>query len=189
MSDHLDARAKRSQKALLKAGLEVLNTNAEATLSDIAIHAGVGRTTLYRQFESREKLITAIAIDCLETIDEATAPIETRAKSAMDAIRMLFELAMPLTQEFLFLMVLEQLIEDDPQITEIHEKQSREIEELIQYGKKNGEIDKSIPTAWVTSFIEGMFYIGWQQQKKSGLSPKEVAKLAFTSFSKGVSSR
>jgi AcrR family transcriptional regulator len=189
MADQLDARAKRSQKALLKAGLELLNTNSEATLSDIATHAGVGRTTLYRQYETREKLITAIAIYCLNTIDEATAPIEQNAKSAMDAIRMLFELAMPLTQEFQFLMILDQLIENDPQITKIHEKQNREIIEVVEYGKKKGEIDKSLPTSWVTNLIEGMFYIGWRQQKELGFSPEEVANLAFTSFSKGVSSR
>jgi AcrR family transcriptional regulator len=189
MATQLDARAKRSQKALLRAGLELLNTNAEATLSDIAAHAGVGRTTLYRQYETRENLITAIAIYCLESIDEATAPIERNAKNALDAVRMLFELAMPLTQEFQFLMILDQLIEDDPQITKIHEKQNREITEVVEYGKKKGEFDESLPTSWVTNLIEGMFYIGWRQQKELGFSPEEVAALAFDSFRKGVSTR
>ena len=187
MTPQLDARARRSQRALLKAGLELLNTNPEATLSDIATHAGVGRTTLYRQYETREKLITAIAIDCLETIDEVTAPIEKQAKSALDAIRLLFELAMPLTQEFQFLMNLDQLVEDNPEIIEINEKQKKEMIEVIEYGKKKGEINKSLPTTWVINLIEGLFYIGWLQQKQENFSPQEVAKLAFTSFSKGVS--
>jgi AcrR family transcriptional regulator len=189
MSAQQDARAKRSQKALLRAGLELLNSNTEASLSDIAIHAGVGRTTLYRQYETREKLISAIAIDCLETIDEATSPIEKKAKSAMDAIRMLFELTMPLTQEFQFLMILDQLIDDDPKITAIHEKQNKEIEDLVKYGKKMGEIEKSMPTTWVCNLIEGMFYIGWRQQHELGFSPEKVAELAFKSFSKGVACR
>jgi AcrR family transcriptional regulator len=187
MSSQLDARAKRSQNALLKAGLELLNTNTEATLSDIATHAGVGRTTLYRQYETREKLITAIAIYCLESIDEATAPIEQNAKNAMDAIRLLFELAMPLTQEFQFLLNLDQLIENEPDIASIHEKQNREIVEIIEYGKKKGEIDKTIPTSWMVNLIEGMFYIGWRQQYELGFSAEETAKLAFNTFSKGVS--
>ncbi len=187
MAPQLDARAKRSQRALLKAGLELLNTNAEATLSDIATHAGVGRTTLYRQYETREKLIAAIAIDCLETIDEVTAPIEKKAKSAMEALQMLFKLVMPLTQEFQFLMNLEQLVEHDPKIAEINERQKREMIELVEYGKKNGEINKSLATSWVINLIEGLFYIGWRQQKEEKFSPQEVAKLAFISFSKGVS--
>jgi AcrR family transcriptional regulator len=188
MSDQLDARAKRSQQALLRAGLELLNINSEASLSDIAIHAGVGRTTLYRQYETREKLITAIAIDCLETIDKATATIESEAKSALDAIQMLFDRAMPLTQEFQFLMNLDQLIEDDPEITKIHNKQNREIEALVEYGQKTGEIDTSFPISWLSNLIESLFYIGWRQQYELGFSPEQTAKFAFNTFIQGVSS-
>jgi AcrR family transcriptional regulator len=186
MANQLDARAIRSQKALLKAGLELLNNNHEATLSDIATHAGVGRTTLYRQYETREKLITAIAIDCLETINEATKPIERDAKTALDAIRMLFELAMPLTEEFQFLLILDQFIESDPQIAKIYKQQNQEMVDLVEYGKKKKEIDKSLPTSWLVGLIEGLFYIGWQQQNEHGFSHKEVANLAFNSFRKCV---
>lgn len=189
MTPKLDARARRSQRALLRAGLELLNSNAEASLSDIASHAGVGRATLYRQYETREILITAIAVDCLETIDKVTAPIETQAKSAMEAIQMLFERVMPLTQEFQFLLNVDRLVENDPKINEINEKQKMEMIELVEYAKKMGEIDKALPTSWVVNMIEGLFYIGWWQQKEEKFSPGEVAKLAFISFSKGVSTK
>lgn len=189
MTPPLDARAKKSQKALLKAGLALLNSNPEASLSDIAIHAGVGRTTLYRQYETREKLIAAIAIDCLETVDDVTAPIEQDAKTAMDAIRLLFELAMPLTQEFQFLANLDQLAESDPEIARINEKQKQELVDVVKYGKKKGEINGSLPTSWIVNLIEGLFFIGWQQQTKEGSPPNEVAKMAYTVFSQGVSSR
>ena len=186
MTARLDARAKRSQRALLKAGLALLNTNPEASLSDIATHAGVGRTTLYRQYETREKLIAAIAVDCLETIDEVTAPIEREARSAMDAVRMLFELAMPLTQEFQFLMNLEQLAESYPEIAEINEKQKQDLVEVVEYGKRNKEIDSSLPTSWVVNLIEGLFYIGWQQQTQEQSSADDVAQMAYMVFSQGV---
>jgi AcrR family transcriptional regulator len=187
MAFRLDARAKRSQQAILKAGLELLNKNPEATISDIAAHAGVGRATLYRQYETRENLISAIAINCLETIDEVTAPIEKTAKTAMDAIRMLFELAMPLTQEFQFLINLDQFIEKDPKIAAINKKQKKEMISLVEYGKKKGEINKSLPTKWILNLIDGLFYIGWQQQKEEDSSPKEAAKLAFATFCNGAS--
>jgi len=188
MSPPLDARAKRSQQSLLRAGLELLNTNGEASLSDIANHAGVGRTTLYRQYETREKLISAIAIYCLETIEEASAPIESQAKSAMEAIRLLFEQLMPLTQEFQFLLNLEQLVENDPEVTAINKKQKQEMIELLEYGKTHGEFNSSLPNAWLLNLIESLFYIGWLQQKNEGASAQEAAKLAFVSFSNGASS-
>jgi len=181
-----DARAQRSQQALMQAGLELLNTNPEATLSDIANHAGVGRTTLYRQYENREKLITAIAVYCLERIDEVTAPIEKRAKSALDAIRLMFELTMPLTQEFQFLTHVEQLIEDDPNIVAVSEQQKKELVELVEYAQQRKEIKASLPTSWVVNLIEGLFHIAWVQQQKAGASAQEAAALAFETFCSGV---
>jgi AcrR family transcriptional regulator len=187
MSAQLDARAKRSQLALLKAGLELLNKNPEASISDIAAHAGVGRATLYRRYETRENLISSIAVNCLQTINEVTAPIEQTATTTMEAIQMLFELAMPLTQEFQFLINLDQFIEKDPKIAAINEKQKNDMIALVEYGKKKGEINKSLPTNWILHLIDGLFYIGWQQQKEDNSSPKEAAKLAFATFCNGVS--
>lgn len=188
MPPPLDARAKRSQQALMRAGLELLNKNKEATLSDIAAQAGVGRTTLYRQYETREKLIVAIATYCLELIDEATAPIEDEAKSAMDAIRLLFELVMPLTQEIQFLIHLDQFEESDPAIKEINSRHAGELDELVTLAKKEGSITKSLPNSWITNLINGLFIVSWLQQNSEKTSAQKTASLAFSTFAKGVSS-
>lgn len=187
MGPKLDARAERSQKALLRAGLELLNANPEATLSDIANHAGVGRTTLYRQYETREKLVSAIAVYCLEACDEAAEPIDDQAGSALDAVRLLFSLTMPLTAELQFLMNLENWAESDPEIAAISERHAREMRELVELGKKEGSIDKSLPTSWVANLIDGLFIAGWMQQQEGAYTPEQVASFAFASFSNGVS--
>lgn len=187
MTTPIDARAKRSQQALLRAGLELLNTNKEASLSDIAAHAGVGRTTLYRQYETREKLITAVASYCLELIDEATAPIEHKAKSALDAIRLVFELVMPLTQEMQFLIHLDQFEEDDPAIKEINNRHSGEMDELVTLAKQEGSINKSLPTSWVVNLISGLFIVSWLQQQDGETTVEQAASLAFTTFCQGTS--
>lgn len=186
MNNPLDARAKRSQQALLKAGLELLNENPEASLSDIAAHAGVGRATLYRQYETREKLVLAIALDCFDVIDEATAPIENQARSALDALRMTFERVMPLTREFQFLMNLERVIENEPAIAAINAKQRNELVELVKYGQTHHEIDKALPAEWVVNLVEAMFYAGWQQLQQAGQTPQQVARLAFTALCRGI---
>jgi AcrR family transcriptional regulator len=187
MINQLDMRAKRSQKALLQAGMVKLNENPEATLSDIAAHAGVGRATLYRQYETREKLILAISIDCFEVIDEATAHIESQARDALDALSMMFDSVMPLMREFQFLMNLDRITKDDPKIAEINRKQREEMVSLVEYAKKHGEIEKDYPTSWLVNFIEGLFYAGWAQIQQQGNKPEEVAKLAFKTLCQGVS--
>ena len=188
MTRKLDARAQRSQKALLRAGMELLNANPDATLSDIANHAGVGRTTLYRQYETREKLINAIAVYSLGALNEVTDPIERQATSALDAVRLLFELAMPLTEELQFLMRLDQWGESDPTVAAISERHAEEMRELVELGKKEGSIDGNLPTSWVVNLIDGLFIVAWLQLQEGAYTPKRVASLAFTSFCSGVSS-
>ncbi|MGI9232592.1 MAG: TetR/AcrR family transcriptional regulator [Woeseiaceae bacterium] len=188
MTPNLDARAERSQQALLQAGLELLNANPDASLSDIANHAGVGRTTLYRQYETREKLVSAIAVYCLETFDQVTDPIEQQATSIIDAVRLLFDLAMPLTQELQFLMSLDKSTGSDPVIVAIGEDYTKQMHELVEQGKKEGSIDKSLPTSWVANLIDGLFIVGWIQQQDGAYTSEKVAAFAFTSFCSGVSS-
>ncbi len=186
MNQKLDARAERSRKALLRAGMELLNANPDATLSDIANHAGVGRATLYRQYETREKLVSEIAVHCLEALDEVTEPIEREATSAIDAVRLLFLLAMPLTQELQFLMNLDQLAASDPTIAAVGRKHSTETRELVDLGKQEGSIDKSLPTSWVAHLIDGLFVVGFMEQQEGAFTAEEIASFAFTSFKSGV---
>ncbi len=186
MSQKLDARIIRSQKALLKAGMELLNNNKAASFSDIANHAGVGRATLYRLFNSREKLIKAIAFYCHERFDEATESIDREATSAMDAIRLLFQLAMPLTQEFQFLAHLEYWSAEDSELLAMDQQQEAEMLALVDMAKKEGSICKSLPSYWVVNMIEALFYAGWKLQKDQQSTVEAAAEYAFRSLSQGV---
>ncbi len=186
MKNPTDKRAQRSKKALLRAGLEQLNVNREASLSDIAAHAKVGRATLYRQYENRESLIKAVAIYCFDRFDEVTSDLESEAQSGMDAIRIIFKQVMPLTEEFQFLINLENFIDDYPEIDEMNKKIQREMFELIEYAKNEGSVDKSLPTDWIAHFIDGLFVAGWLQIRSEKYTDEEVSKLAFQSFRKAV---
>lgn len=186
MKNPTDKRAQRSQKALLRAGLEQFNINREASLSDIAAHANVGRATLYRQYENRESLVKAVALYCYERFDEVTSDIESEATSGFNAIQIMFMRVMPLTEEFQFLINLENFINDCPEIDEINERHEQEMLELIDYTKKEGSIDKSIPSSWITHFIDGLFVAGWLHLRSEKCSADEVAELAFQSFRKAV---
>lgn len=183
---NLDARAQRSRNALLKSGLELLNSNKEASLSEIATHANVGRATLYRQFETREQLIKEIAIYSLESLDNACKPIDKKAKSALDAIQLMFEYTLPLTQELQFLMQLDALTEDDPDILKIYDQQQQETIALIEMAKQEGSINKELPTLWMVNLIEGLFYSAALTLEKPNFTSEQVARFAFKSFSSGV---
>ncbi len=186
MVQNVDARIKKSSLALVLAGLKLINKNKEISLRDIATEAGVGRATLYRLFANKEELIQAIAIHCLNVYEEVTKPIETNATSALHAFELLFDLAMPLTEEFQFLVNLDYFANEIPEVKAIIEKQEAEMLELIKIAKEAGSLDKKLPDSWVSNFIEGLFYTGWIQQKEHHRPAAESAKFAFQCFKKAV---
>ncbi len=183
---NLDARAERSLQALMRAGLELLNQNKEASMSDIALRAKVGRATLYRHFETREQLIRAIARHCLDRIDKACQPIEAEAESAIDALRLLFRYIMPLTAELQFLMRLDAVAEQDPELLAMHSKQQQDLRNLVQLAKLEQTVDAQLPTEWIINLIEGVLYAAWLTMHEQSLAADEAAELAFRAMTRGI---
>ena len=186
MNKPIDARIQKSHNALMEAGLRLLNQNKEASLSDIASAAGVGRATLYRLFSNKDELVKAIALHCLELFDQATTPLESKARSVMHFMELLFETIMPMTDEFQFLMDLDYFADDIPEVEEIANQIDKEMIELFDEGKREGSISKDLPSTWLNSYTEGLFISGWLQQKEHGADAKECARLAFRCFKNGV---
>lgn len=185
---YIDPRAARSRQALLSTGLTVLIANREASLTEIAQQAGVGRATVYRQFETRESLLKAIAIDCVDRMERVTADIESEATSGLDAFRLLFLYLAPFTQEMQFLMHLDYHFPNDEQdLEKEYQRQQAKVLELISHAQTNKEIRQDLPAAWIVNLIDGLFLAGWMQQE-SGASAEEAADLMYTSFVNGLTS-
>ena len=67
-----------TRDAIIDSAIIVLAGNASATMSEIALKAGVGRATLHRQFRSRDDLIRAIKDQCIRETDEASAALRRK---------------------------------------------------------------------------------------------------------------
>lgn len=186
MNKPIDARIQKSHNALMEAGLRLLNQNKEASLSDIASAAGVGRATLYRLFSNKDDLVKAVALHCLDMFLQATAPLENKARSVIHYIEMLLHTVMPMTDEFQFLMDLEYFADGIPEVEKVVNQLDQEMLELFDEGKREGSISKELPSTWLNSYLEGLFISGWLQQKEQGTNAEECARLAFRCFKNGV---
>lgn len=60
------ADAHRNRAAVMAAAIEVLSRHPDAPMKDVAEASGLGRTTVYRHFPSREALITALFEEVLD---------------------------------------------------------------------------------------------------------------------------
>lgn len=60
------ADAERNRRALLEAAVEVFGERGlDATVSEVAKRAGVGQGTAFRHYPTKEKLVAAVACDCI----------------------------------------------------------------------------------------------------------------------------
>ena len=182
-----DARVLRSRAALVQAGRVLLNKNYESSMSDIAHSAGVGRATLYRAFETKEDLVIAIALDCLQSFDRVTEHIEKEAGSALEAVRLLYESIIPLNEEMQFIMDIGTYALEDSEVLSLRQSQQDDMQALVEWARSEGAIDKSLPSAWVINVMDALLYAAWMMKKEQSYSDKEIVDLAFQAFCSGVS--
>lgn len=74
--DSTDARKVKSRKALHGALLQLLETKSmeQISIREIAAVAGIGHTTFYRQFDSKEALLNDLAADEIRRITALALP-------------------------------------------------------------------------------------------------------------------
>ncbi len=183
----IDARAVRSRNALLEAGIQTLLVNPQASLSDIAIQAGVGRATLYRHFETRQSLVIALAELCLDETDEACKPIKLGRLQGRAALEKMFHLIMPLADRFHFLLTLWNEVDCDERLAAAYNSQLDQLKLTIQQGKAEGSISSKLADSWLVCVFDSLIYSGWFCMNNDGMSVEQAADHAIQVFFDGVS--
>ena len=179
--------AVKSQQAILEAAAAVLTANPGASLARIAEEAGVGRATLYRHFSSREDLVRALAMESIREIDESTADLESRARSARHALELIFAAVAPLGERYHFLTRETGLL-DDPELACETKRQAAAINKLIEAAKAEGSIAREVPTAWVAAAFDALIYAAWSAVEEGSIARNDAGGLAFRTLLDGLSS-
>ena len=177
-SPKTDARIERSRRAILEAARVQLLYNPDASLSDIAQRAGVGRATLYRLYETREVLLIEVGRDCLEAFDHATSDIESKARSIRHAFQLLFEAILPLQEEYQFLNRFGDTEDYPAELRTIYLRQQREMVELIEEAKRAGKIKKQHPNEWLTLLVDAQLYAAQSLINREEMTVKQAAETA-----------
>lgn len=181
-----DPRATRSRTALLNAGVETLLQNSNATLTEIAQVAGVGRATLYRHFQTREQLIIELAAESLMATDQACAHIRSKEMKGREAIEAIFTSVMPLADRFHFLLSLWSYVETNETLKTTYHAQLSQLKARIKEAKLDSSIDESLPEEWLVCLMDNLLYTGWYCIATGSLSASEASKLAIRSFFDGM---
>ena len=140
-------------------------------MEDIALAAGVTRQTVYAHFPSREALIVAV-VEALRA--EGFAALDAARLDALppaEALAQLIDLGWQLIRRFPPLL--------DPSVARIpgpdggdsHQLVTPHLEGIIRRGQRNGDFDRSLPTAWIAAAIFGLGHAAAEQVGAGRLSP------------------
>lgn len=191
----------RTRRAILQAAVEIFATNKKASMSEVARHAGVARSTLQRYFPERGDLIDALGHYVGELVTEATERARTTEGPAIEAFERLaaelFELRKAImlsfgdeTFETEIVAAAEAATEDgaDPD-EEAQEDADVAFYELIERGHEDGTIDPRITPLWAQNLLWATLYAGWAHSTVARVSNFEALGMAIYSLRKAVGRR
>ncbi|MEM7209254.1 MAG: TetR/AcrR family transcriptional regulator [Pseudomonadota bacterium] len=182
-----DPRAHRSRDALLNAAIELLLENPRASMSDIAAHAGVGRATLYRHFESRDELVLELAAESMKASEAVLKSLNVPERPAVEVITEGIRAIMPVADRFHFLMLLWVIASENDEAIKIYYRQLDELAQIVERAKIEKSINESLSTDWIVMLIDSVTYVGWWSIHSGQMNPKQAGDHAVQSLFGGIS--
>lgn len=144
------ADARRNVEAILVAARDCLVRDPEATLTEIAAAAGVGRVTLYGHFPSRAALldevfrrVTAEADDALATVDADRPPVA--------ALTDLLEASWQVVHRFRSVLAAAERELAADRIRGHHDHHLARARGIIRRGREDGSFRTDLPEDWLLS--------------------------------------
>lgn len=148
-SERADSR--RNREAVVETALEVLATRPDASMEEIASAAGLGRTTVYRHFPTRDDLIQSLFVRVVTEAREATAAVIAQGGTVGETIRALGPAMVSVGHRFRFLhqhqtigttvIEEERAFEEDP------------VRVFLKRGIENGELRGDVEVGWMQATI------------------------------------
>lgn len=148
------ADARRNAEAILDAALVCLSRDADASISEIATAAGVGRVTLYGHYPSRADLLDAVLARALEQAERAVATAaELPPADPRQALGDLVSASWQQIVRFRRLLAATQHALPPERRHARHDRVFGRVELLIAGGQRCGVFRRDMPTSWLVALF------------------------------------
>lgn len=174
-----------SKRTLLDTATRVLVASPSASMGDVANAAGISRTTLHSRFPSREALLSALAEDAMDLVEQAYREARLDDGTMTDALRRLVALLVPLGPRLDFLLR-ERSLDDDDAVTARYAQLEQPIVALVERGRDEGAVRTDLPTWWLASGATGLVSAAWEAIADGRLAPRDATDLVVTTLLDGI---
>lgn len=171
---------------VLEVAAEVLAVNPSASLAEVAAAAGIGRTTLHKQYATRQDLLVAVAHASLNQAEQAiNAAIETAHDDPKAGLEQLVSELVPLGAGLAFLFR-QPAIEGEPEVSERLKTIEPMLSEIGELAKKAGLMRTDQPGWWFVSTLYAQIYVAWEGVALGRLAALEAPALVLSTLLEGL---
>jgi TetR/AcrR family transcriptional regulator, mexCD-oprJ operon repressor len=174
------ADADRSVQAIRGAALEALASDPEASMAEIARHAGVVRATIYAHFPTRESLLDAVMEDATGQVAQAIREAEPERGEAKDALeRVLLATWRQLSQ---FHSVLEININrlSARELRRRHLPMTSQLVPLAERGQSEGVFRRDVSAEWLIAVVRAVVHTASTELQGGRLTQGDVERVMVT---------
>jgi AcrR family transcriptional regulator len=150
---HVECANSESDRRILERAAAVLAEVHGRTMQEIADMSGIGRTTLYRRFRTREDLLRAIFQQAIAETSEAVLAANPDEGDPRESIHRVIEEFLKIGDKY---RVLFQEKTAHTEHVEGKEDFLDTLRELVRRAQRDGVIDPQVPVDWVLGSMGAM---------------------------------
>jgi len=163
---------------VLDTAAAVLAKDPAASLREVAVAAGIGRTTLHKQFPTRHDLLVGVAARALDISEEVIAA----APDDADPLRRLVVDLLPYGAYLTLLMMQPEVFAEDA-ITARTDALATPIAAIVAGA---GSIRPGVPDWWLVRSLHSLLSTAWDLVQAGWLAPRDAPDLVLSTFTRGV---
>src|SRR5215218_785012 len=173
------ADAERSVARILDAAVDVLASDPEASMAEIARRAGVVRATIYVHFPTRESLIDAVTKRAIADVTQAMAAAEPDRGEPADALQRVVTTAWHELGRFHALVAINTR-RPQAELRRLHRPVLALLQPLIERGQRAGTFRSDVPTTWHLSMLLALVHAASGELQTNRLSAVEIESALVT---------
>jgi AcrR family transcriptional regulator len=152
------ADAERSIARILDAAVDALASDSDASMAEIARHAGVVRATIYVHFPTREALLEAVTHRAIAEVAQVIDAAEPHRGPPAEALARVVDASWRRLGRYHALVAINTQQHGHAELRQRHSSVLDALQPLIERGQADGTFRADVPVAWHLSMLMALIH-------------------------------
>jgi AcrR family transcriptional regulator len=179
---HRRSDAERNVAAILDAAASLFRTGADASMTEIAKAAGLGRVTVYGHFESREHPVEALLARATSEVEGILAAVELDRGPAPEALARLLRTSWRKLDQHRGLHAVAARSLPPERLRQHHVRVLALVDRLIERGQEAGDFRADLPRDWLVSVVYAVMHNAADEVDAGRLPADAAAEVLVTTL-------